>query len=278
MTELLNLHWHVSPVIFNLGPLSIRWYSLLFVSGFILGWYIFRWFFRREGISESLLDPLLYTLLIGTIVGARLGHCLFYDFDYYFGSLQGFKEVFMPWKGGLASHGGTIMLIIAMWWFAKHYGAKNNFDFLWIVDHLVIPVSFAAFFIRLGNFFNSEIYGTVTDLPWGVYFDFRDPESPRHPTQMYEAITYLLLGIALIAHYKFRLEKTYRGWFTGVFFIICFGMRFLLEYTKDTTYYDIFGIDTITRGQWLSVPFVILGVAILVYSYVKKIPAASKPV
>lgn len=274
MTDLLYLHWHANPVIFQLGPLALRWYSLLFISGFILGWYILRHFFRREGVSETLLDPLLYTLLLGTIVGARLGHCLFYDFNYYFGSWDGFKEVFMPWKGGLASHGGTIALILAMIWFSNHYGKKNNFDFLWIVDHLVIAISFAACFIRLGNFFNSEIFGHVTSLPWGVYFDFRDPQNPRHPTQLYEALTYLILGLALMAHYKYRLKSTFRGFFTGVFFLVCFGSRFLLEYTKETSYYDIFGIDWMTRGQWLSIPFILIGIGVLVYSFVKKQPAA----
>ena len=119
MFEALAINWSVNPEIFSLGPLSIRWYGLLFISGFILGWYIFKWFFQREDIPVTLLDPLLYTLLIGTIVGARLGHCLFYQPDYYLGSWQGFTEIFMPWKGGLASHGGTIALIFAMLWFAR---------------------------------------------------------------------------------------------------------------------------------------------------------------
>ena len=166
MIETLAINWGVNPEIVAIGPLSLRWYSILFISGFVLGWYIFKWFFKREGITTSLLDPLLYTLLIGTIVGARLGHCLFYQPDYYLGSWEGFWEIFMPWKGGLASHGGTIALIIAMWWFARHYGKKNDFDFLWILDHLAITVCFAATFIRLGNLFNSEIYGDVTSLPW----------------------------------------------------------------------------------------------------------------
>lgn len=108
MFDLLAIHWHVDPVLFHIGKFGLRWYSLLFVSGFILGWFIFKWFFKREGIDEKLLDPLLYTLLIGTIVGARLGHCLFYQPDYYLGNLKGFLEIFMPWKGGLASHGGAI--------------------------------------------------------------------------------------------------------------------------------------------------------------------------
>ena len=125
MLDLLFVHWNVDPVIFHIGRLGIRWYSLLFISGFILGWYIFKWFFKREGVSEKLLDPLLYTLLIATIVGARLGHCLFYQPDYYLGSWKGFWEIFQPWKGGLASHGGAIALLLAMWWFARRYGRKE---------------------------------------------------------------------------------------------------------------------------------------------------------
>ena len=163
---MLFVHWHVDPVLIHIGSLGIRWYSLLFISGFILGWYIFRWFFRREGVPEKLLDPLLYTLLICTIVGARLGHCIFYQPDYYFGSWAGFWEIFMPWKGGLASHGGAIALLLGMWWFSAKYGKPNGFDFLWIMDRLCITVAFAGCFIRLGNLFNSEIYGDVTSLPW----------------------------------------------------------------------------------------------------------------
>ena len=170
------------------------------------------------------MDPLLYTLLIGTIVGARLGHCLFYQPDYYLGSWKGFWEIFMPWKGGLASHGGTIALIIAMWWFAKHYGTKNDFDFLWILDHLCIPVCFAAFFIRMGNLFNSEIYGDVTNLPWGFIFDLRGETLPKHPTQLYEALSYLILGFVLIGLYKYKYDKMYRGTVIGAFFTVLFGM------------------------------------------------------
>ena len=224
MLEALVINWSVNPEVFSLGPLSIRWYGLLFISGFVLGWYIFKWFFQRESIPVTLLDPLLYTLLIGTIVGARLGHCLFYQPDYYLGSWQGFTEIFMPWKGGLASHGGTIALIFAMMWFAKRYGRKHDFDFIWILDHLAIAVCFAATFIRLGNLFNSEIYGDVTTLPWGFIFELRGETLPKHPTQLYEALSYFLLGIALILAYKFKADKLYRGFFIGTFFIGCFGM------------------------------------------------------
>ena len=272
MFDILAIHWHANPEIFCLGPLSIRWYSLLFISGFILGWYIFKWFFTRENVPVALLDPLLYTLLLGTIVGARLGHCLFYQPDYYLGSWEGFWEIFMPWKGGLASHGGTIALVIAMIWFARHYGRKHNFDFLWIMDRLCIAVCFAGAFIRLGNLFNSEIYGDVTSLPWGFIFDLRGETEPKHPTQLYEALSYTILGVILILLYKYRLKKMFRGEFIGIFFIALFGLRFLIEFIKEPQV----GFEenmVLNMGQWLSVPFILLGVAILVYSLIRKQPA-----
>ena len=116
MTDLLAIHWHMNPDIIHIGGFVLRWYSVLFLAGFVLGWFIFKGFLKREGLPLSLLDPLLFTLLIATIVGARLGHCIFYQPDYYFGSWKGFWEIFMPWNGGLASHGGTIAIILAMWW------------------------------------------------------------------------------------------------------------------------------------------------------------------
>jgi prolipoprotein diacylglyceryl transferase len=272
MFDLLAIHWHVDPVLFHIGKFGLRWYSLLFVSGFILGWFIFKWFFKREGIDEKLLDPLLYTLLIGTIVGARLGHCLFYQPDYYLGSLKGFLEIFMPWKGGLASHGGAIALIIAMIWFAARYGKKYNFDFVWIMDHLAIAVAFAAAFIRLGNLFNSEIYGNITSLPWGFIFDLEGETEPKHPTQLYESLSYLLLGIFLILLYKFKLSKTFRGTYIGVFLIICFGMRFLIEFIKEpqVAFEESMALN---MGQLLSIPFVLLGIGFLIYAYIRKQPA-----
>ena len=268
----LVVHWHVDPAILHIGNFELRWYSLLFVSGFILGWFIFKWFFEREKLDLKLLDPLLYTLLICTIVGARLGHCLFYQPDYYLGSWKGFWEIFMPWKGGLASHGGTIALLLGMWWFARHYGPKNHFDFVWLLDHLAIAVAFAAFFIRLGNLFNSEIYGNVTDLPWGFVFENRGETEPKHPTQLYEGFTYLLLGFVLLALYKWRLDKTWRGTFIGIFLTVCFGSRFLIEFIKEPQV-EFEKAMTLNMGQLLSIPFVLLGIGFLVYAYTKKIPA-----
>lgn len=276
LTELLFIHWHVNPEFFHIGPVQVRWYGLLFISGFILGWYIFRWFFRREGVNEALMDPLLYTLLICTIVGARLGHCIFYQPDYYFGSWAGFLEIFMPWKGGLASHGGAIALLLGMWWFCRRYGRQGGFDFLWMLDRLCIAVAFAGCFIRIGNLFNSEIYGDVTTLPWGFIFDLRGETEPKHPTQLYEALSYLILGLWLIWRYKYKLEKTWRGFFFGAFLIGCFGMRFLIEFIKEPQV-EFENSMVLDMGQWLSIPFIVAGICILIYSYSKKISSFAEP-
>ena len=265
MTDTLFINWNVSPEIFHIGAFAVRWYSILFISGFILGWFIFKWFFKRENLPLKLLDPLLYTLLNGTIVGARLGHCIFYQPDYYFGSWQGFWEIFMPWKGGLASHGGTIALLIAMWWYARHYGRKYDFDMLWILDRLCIAVCFAGALIRLGNLFNSEIYGDVTDLPWGFIFERRGETEPKHPTQLYEALSYTILGVVLLLMYKYRLDKLRRGTIIGIFFIVLFGMRFLIEFIKEPQV----GFEenmALNMGQILSIPFILAGIGLLVYS------------
>lgn len=272
MLNMLFINWHVSPVILEIGQWQLRWYALLFVSGFVIGWYLFKWFFKREKIDTNLLEPLLWTLALATIVGARLGHCLFYQPDYYLGSWKGFWEIFMPWKGGLASHGGAIALLLSMWWFSRHYGRKNNFDYLWIMDRLCITVAFAGCMIRLGNLFNSEIYGDVTSLPWGFIFELRGETEPKHPTQIYEALTYLILGLALAAVYKYKADKVYRGFFFGAFLVGCFGMRFIIEFIKEPQV----GFEetmVLNMGQLLSIPFVIAGLALLIWSFKSKRPA-----
>lgn len=270
--EYLAIYWNIDPAILHIGGFELRWYSLLFVSGFILGWYIMKSFFVREKISTDLLDPMLYMLLICTIVGARLGHCLFYQPDYYLGSWKGFLEIFMPWKGGLASHGGTLALLLGIWWYARKYGPKNDFDFVWVLDHLVIPVSFAACFIRLGNLFNSEIYGGPTTLPWGFVFERNGETVPCHPTQLYEAGTYLLLGCVLMWLYWKKLDKLYRGTFVGIFLTVCFGARFLIEFIKNDQV-EFEADMALNMGQLLSIPFVLLGIGFLVYAYTRKLPA-----
>ena len=233
--SILAINWNVDPELFRIGSFAVRWYGLLFVSGFVLGYWMFTKFFERENVDKRILDPLLYTLLLGTLVGARLGHCIFYQPDYYFGSWDGFLEIFQVWKGGLASHGGTIVLFFCMMWFAR-------------------------------------IYGDVTSLPWGFVFERRGEVEPKHPTQLYEALSYFLLGIFLLWLYVKKLDKVYRGTFIGIFFIVCFGMRFIIEFIKEpqVEFEETMLLD---MGQILSIPFIILGIGFLVYAWKKKQPA-----
>ena len=271
MIDFLSVTWNVDPIIFKIGPIALRWYSLLFVAGFPLGYWMFTKFYKREGVDTKLLEPLLYALLIGTIVGARLGHCLFYEPSYYL-TAEHWVEIFKPWRGGLASHGGAIGVMLAVWWYAHKYGKKNGFDALWVFDRLVICISFAGCLIRLGNLFNSEIYGDVTDLPWGFIFERRGETLPKHPTQIYEALSYLILGLFLALEYQKKLDRRYRGWFFGVFFVGCFGMRFLIEFIKEPQV-DFEQNMVLDMGQWLSIPFILAGIALVVQAYVRKVPA-----
>ncbi|MBQ4012584.1 MAG: prolipoprotein diacylglyceryl transferase [Bacteroidales bacterium] len=271
MIDFLSVTWNVDPVIFKIGPLTLRWYSLLFVAGFPLGYWLFDKFYKREGVDTKLLEPLLYALLIGTIVGARLGHCLFYEPAYYLSKAH-WVEIFMPWRGGLASHGGAIGVITAVWWYAHRYGKKNGFDMLWVLDRLVICVAFAGCCIRLGNLFNSEIYGDVTDLPWGFIFARRGETLPKHPTQIYEALSYLILGLVLAWLYFKKLDKIHKGLLFGLFFLGCFGMRFLIEFIKEPQV----GFEedmALNMGQLLSIPCILVGLFFIGYAYVKKLPA-----
>lgn len=272
--NLLAIHWNVDPVIFSIGNLGIRWYSLLFVSGFILGYYIFTWFLNREKVDIKVLDPLLYTLLIATIVGSRLGHCIFYQPDYYFGSPEGFLEIFQPWKGGLASHGGAIAIMLAMIWYARRYGRTAGFDYFWIMDRLVITVCFAGAAIRLGNLFNSEIYGDATSLPWGFIFERNGEVLPKHPTQLYEAFSYLVLGFILLWIYKVHLDRLKRGELFAIFMMALFGIRFMIEFIKEPQV----GFEeqmVLNMGQILSIPCILFGLIVLIWSLKQACPAAS---
>lgn len=270
--NLLAINWNVDPFIFTLGNFGLRYYSVLFLSGFVIGFAIFKWYYKREGLPQNLLDPLLYALIIGTIVGARLGHCLFYEPSIY---LADPIRILKVWEGGLASHGGAIGVLVAVWWYVHKYGKKYGFSYLWLIDRLVIAVAFAGCMIRLGNLMNSEIYGNPTNLPWGFIFELRGETVAKHPTQLYEALSYLFLGVGLLLNYKYRLPKLKEGWTFGVFLIVLFGMRFLIEYIKEPQVAFEEGMS-LNMGQWLSVPFIIAGIIMLVYSYVRKKPAAIK--
>ena len=188
--------WNVDPEIFSIGQLSIRWYGLLFASAFLSGYIVFTRYLKTDRLTSEMLDELLIYIAVGTVVGARLGHCFFYEPEYF---LKNPVEILKIWKGGLASHGAAIGILLSLWLYIR----KHKLSFLWMIDRIVIVVALGGAFIRLGNLFNSEIYGLPTDRPWGFEF-VRDklydsttgallPVVARHPTQLYEALSYFLL-------------------------------------------------------------------------------------
>lgn len=247
--------WSVSPEIFSLGPIHVRWYGLLFAMSFIVGYQIFTWIFKIEKRSENDLNDLVWYMILGTVIGARLGHCLFYNPDYY---LSHPLEILMVWKGGLASHGAAIGILTAIYLFVKK---RPKFTYLWVMDRIVITVALAAFFIRMGNLFNSEIVGKPTDLPWGFVFTSID-NIPRHPAQLYEAIAYLIIFFILFFQYKKQKENIRDGFLFGEFLIGIFGFRFFVEFIKENQ--SLFENSmSLNMGQILSIPLVILGIYLL---------------
>ncbi len=251
---LAYITWNPDPEIFNIGSFAIRWYGLLFALGFVFGYLIMLSMFKQEKIPEKLLDKLATYLIIATIVGARLGHCFFYEPDYYMNHPW---EILMVWKGGLASHGAAIAIIIALLIFSSKY----KLSFIWLIDRLVIVVALAGFFIRMGNLMNSEIYGNPTDVPWAFIF-IRDNDVPRHPTQIYEALSYLIIFIILYTIYKKKKGKPAPAVLLGLFMILLFSTRFLIEFLK-TTQVDFEKSMVLNMGQLLSIPFIIIGIIAL---------------
>ncbi|MBQ0054247.1 MAG: prolipoprotein diacylglyceryl transferase [Bacteroidales bacterium] len=257
---LAYIDWNVDPVLFSIGSLKVRYYGLLFVSGFILGYFMFKSFFKREKLPVSLLDPLLYLLIFCTLIGARLGHVLFYQPGWY---LAHPGEILKVWEGGLASHGGAIGILIGIVWFVKKYGRRYDFDYLWVMDRLAIAVPFAGMFIRLGNLMNSEIYGNPTDLPWGFIFHRCGKTVPMHPTQLYEAGCYLIAGVIMVLLYKYAASKLRRGFLFGLFLVLIFGARFAIEFVKlpQVAFEQGMPLD---MGQLLSIPFILAGIWLMV--------------
>lgn len=267
---ILAIDWNVDPEIFKIGAFSLRWYSLLFAAGFVIGFYIVKKMFESEKIPLAWLDSLLIALVIGTVVGARLGHCIFYDWDYYKDHLI---EMILPMQfeptfkftgyQGLASHGGAIGIILALYFFSKRVSKKS---ILWILDRVVVPVALAGMFIRLGNLMNSEIIGKEATVSWAFIFYQVDP-IPRHPVQLYEAICYLISFVILYRQYWKTNIKDQLGRLFGLFLVLIFGFRFFLEFFKRSQggFETALG-DALSTGQWLSVPFVIVGL----YFYLRK--------
>ncbi|MEZ4850623.1 MAG: prolipoprotein diacylglyceryl transferase [Bacteroidia bacterium] len=243
--------WDVDPAIFTIGSFSLRWYGLLFSTGFLIGYLVTQRVFRQEKADESLLDILLLLLVAGTLIGARLGHVFFYQWGYY---SQHPLEILMIWKGGLASHGGAVGLIVIFWIYARYFSKS---PMLWTTDRLVMSIMLTAGLIRTGNLMNSEIIGLPTDLPWAFVFTVRDM-IPRHPAQLYEALIYFAIAALLFFLYWKTNAKKYEGFLTGLYLSLTFTARFFIEFLKENQvqFEDSMQLN---MGQWLSIPLVILG-------------------
>jgi prolipoprotein diacylglyceryl transferase len=254
--------WNVDPTIFRveLGAFTLapRWYGLLFALGFLIGFYIMRGVFRDEGKPERDLDILLIYLLGGTIIGARLGHVLFYAPGYY---LLRPGEIIQIWEGGLASHGGLIGVLTAIWLYAR---SRPDQPYVWLLDRLAPPVALTGCFIRLGNLMNSEILGVPADVPWAFVFE-RVDDVARHPAQLYESISYFLIFLVLTAVYRRYRASTPRGLLIGLFLLLIFGVRFLIEYVKVEQAHFAVGLP-LSMGQLLSLPAIAAGAALLWYA------------
>jgi prolipoprotein diacylglyceryl transferase len=247
--------WNVDPELIGFWKISIRYYGVLFAASFFFGYIIMQKMFKKEGLTTELLDNLTVYMAVATVIGARLGHCLFYQPEYY---LRNPWEILFIWHGGLASHGAAIGILIALYMFAR----KNKKPYLWILDRIVIVVALAGFFIRMGNLMNSEIYGIETSLPWGFIFVRDGQLVPKHPTQIYEALSYLIIFIVLYWVYNKNQSKPRQGFIFGVFLIALFSVRFFIEFIKEVQV-DFESSMTLNMGQWLSIPFVLAGIYLL---------------
>ena len=288
MNYLFNyIQWSPRLEALSLGPFSIRWYSLCWLVGLALAYFIVRKLFYEQDIAirkkkvkgkweeENLFDPLFIYCFLGILIGARLGHCLFYQPDYVLSSGKHFIEMLLPihylpnggWKftgyEGLASHGGTIGIMIALWLYSKW----SKLPILTIIDNICIATPVTACFIRLGNLMNSEIIGKVTDVPWAFIFERVDIQ-PRHPGQLYEAIAYAIFFFIGWYLYKKKPQRVGTGFFFGLCLTLIFTFRFFIEYTKDIQE-DFEAGMLLNMGQILSIPFIIFGIWLIVRSFKK---------
>jgi prolipoprotein diacylglyceryl transferase len=277
---LFKIDWAPNEVFLNLGPLTIYWYSVMFIIAFSLGYYIVQKIYINDNKPVALVEPLFIYVVFGTLLGARLGEVFFYNWDYFqnnlveillpikndsnssmlFGLIDGYK--FVGYRG-LASHGATIGIITAMF----IYKFKFKYDsVLWIFDRIVIPISIGGMFVRIGNFFNSEIVGNYTNSNFGVVFKNNGEIFPRHPAQLYEAFGYLLLFILLWNIYWKTDLKKYKGFIFGLFLTYLFTIRFLVEYVKESQGGFEESLGILSTGQWLSIPFILIGIILMIYS------------
>ena len=263
------INWNVDSVIFWItDSFPLKYYGLLFVTGLILGYHIVKKIYAKENVPVENLDKILIYIIVGTVLGARLGHCFFYEPDYF---LKNPIEILLPIKKigdsysfvgfrGLASNGGTIGVLIAVIVYCK----KHKVNLLWQLDRIAIGVPVAAAFIRFGNFMNSEIYGKPTDGSWGVVFQ-KDDLIPRHPTQLYEAFSYLLIFAIVYFLYQSKVSQKGNGLIFGCFLVLLFTARFCIEYFKENQ--ESFENQMpINMGQLLSIPFIIAGLILIVWT------------
>lgn len=254
----LIIPWDVNPEIFRIGSFAVRWYGLLFASSFLVGYLLMLKIFRNENLSDALLDKLTVYMAVGVIIGARLGHCLLYEPEYY---LSKPLEILKIWKGGLASHGAAAGILIALGIFSH----KEKKGYFWILDRVVIVVALAGFFIRMGNLMNSEIYGVETTLPWGFVFLRNGETAPKHPTQIYEGLTYLLIFVLLWGIYWKKNGEHVEGLLISLGVMLIFGSRFFVEFLKEDQVAQEAGM-LLNFGQKYSIPLFILGLAGLIIS------------
>lgn len=274
----LAIHWNVDPVLIHIGSYGLRWYSMGFLVAFVLGYYIVRWMFRREGVRESYLESMLMYIFVAVLVGARLGHCLFYEPDYFCTSAH-WTEIFWPFHEGrftgfqgLASHGAAIGILVALWLYWRRYGMNP----VWFLDRLVVVVALGGAFIRLGNLFNSEIYGVETTLPWGFVFERNGETVPKHPTQLYESLSYFVIfGVSL--WYYVRKKGQFRtGTVFGWWLVALFGVRLMVEFVKNDQV-DFEAGMALNMGQLLSLPFIVGGLVVAWLAHKEKFPQGSFP-
>ena len=266
MPSLLTINWNPDPELFNLfGSFPIRYYGLLWGIGIVLACIIVQRQYRDRKISEDKFTPLFFYCVIGITLGARLGHCIFYDWSYFQNHLiemilpiKFFPDGGWKWTGylGLASHGGTLGLIIALWLYCR----KTKMHYMDVLDMIAVATPICACFIRLANLMNSEIIGKPTDMPWAFVFEQVDM-LPRHPAQLYEAIAYLIFFLGMVYLYKKSDHgtKLHRGFFFGLCLTEIFTFRFFVEFLKENQV-DFENTMTLNMGQWLSIPFVIIGI------------------